>query len=425
MSTSAVELEIPDAIDVKVSDDTLSVELSDGRTISVPLDWYPRLTHATEAERNNWRIIGRGHGIHWEDIDEDISVEGLLAGRPSGESQSSFKKWLESKIVFKYSDPSIPENTDSGYSESEEMTWLERLTSIELPESIKNNAITAIAKGIGGLIESGLNLPKAYLDGLTAKIQAKYDAELNIITAAGKSAANLIAENPELGERALARYGKEIYQQQLNRESIAWKTFEELEHTVTTTESVDAIDPDWLTLFWKTAQIKSNEEIQRYFAKLLASEISAPSSISPHTLLILSVLTGGLAKSFESLCNISIDDGHWAFVVHPDVMAFQTIGSLESYSVSYDDLFDLDGAGLIRSAEALYLNFKGDDGGPLADVEYAGSPAGLRLAGHAAYLIQFTKAGRELRRLVDKQRIQAYTDALINNLGGDFDPRDT
>jgi hypothetical protein len=97
MSTSAVDHEIPDAIDVKVSDDTLSVELRDGRTISVPLDWYPRLTHATETERKNWRFIGRGHGILWVDIDEDISVEGLLAGRPSSESQSSFKKWLESR----------------------------------------------------------------------------------------------------------------------------------------------------------------------------------------------------------------------------------------------------------------------------------------------------------------------------------------
>ena len=97
MSTSAVELEIPDAIDVNVSEDTLSVELSDGRTISVPLDWYPRLTHATESERANWRVIGRGHGIHWKDLDEDIGVEGLLAGRPSGESQSSLKKWLEKR----------------------------------------------------------------------------------------------------------------------------------------------------------------------------------------------------------------------------------------------------------------------------------------------------------------------------------------
>jgi Protein of unknown function (DUF2442) len=94
MSTSAVELEIPDAIDVKISEDTLSVELSDGRTISVPLDWYPRLTHATDSERTNWRVIGRGHGIHWEDLDEDISVEGLLAGKASGESQASLKNWL-------------------------------------------------------------------------------------------------------------------------------------------------------------------------------------------------------------------------------------------------------------------------------------------------------------------------------------------
>ena len=97
MNTLAIELEVPDAVDVEVSEDTLSVELTDGRTISVPVDWYPRLTHATVEERANWRIIGRGHGIHWGDIDEDISVEGLLAGRPSGESQSSFRKWLENR----------------------------------------------------------------------------------------------------------------------------------------------------------------------------------------------------------------------------------------------------------------------------------------------------------------------------------------
>ncbi len=97
MSISAVELEIPDVVDVTVSEDTLSIELRDGRTVSVPLDWYPRLTHATEKERTNWRIIGRGRGIHWQDIDEDISVEGILAGSPSGESQSSFKEWLDAR----------------------------------------------------------------------------------------------------------------------------------------------------------------------------------------------------------------------------------------------------------------------------------------------------------------------------------------
>jgi hypothetical protein len=82
------------AKNVRVTRDTLSVDLSDGRTISVPLEWFPRLVYATPEERKNWGLIGRGHGIHWEDIDEDISVEGLLAGKPSGESQASFKKWL-------------------------------------------------------------------------------------------------------------------------------------------------------------------------------------------------------------------------------------------------------------------------------------------------------------------------------------------
>ena len=72
----------------------MSVDLSDGRSISVPIAWFPRLLHSTEQERNNWRLIGRGQGIHWEDIDEDISIEGLIAGRPSGESQESFKQWL-------------------------------------------------------------------------------------------------------------------------------------------------------------------------------------------------------------------------------------------------------------------------------------------------------------------------------------------
>ena len=86
-------MEVPFAENVTVSVDTLCVDLSDGRSISVPLAWYPRLLRATAAERKHWRLIGRGLGIHWEDLDEDISVEGLLAGKPSGESQASFSHW--------------------------------------------------------------------------------------------------------------------------------------------------------------------------------------------------------------------------------------------------------------------------------------------------------------------------------------------
>jgi hypothetical protein len=97
MSISAVEIEVPLAQKVMVTDDTFSVDLSDGRSISVPLAWFPRLQHASPTERKHWRLIGKGTGIHWEDFDEDISVEGLLAGRHSGESQLSFKRWLATR----------------------------------------------------------------------------------------------------------------------------------------------------------------------------------------------------------------------------------------------------------------------------------------------------------------------------------------
>ena len=82
------------ATSVVVRDEMLVVDLVDGRTLAVPLVWYPRLWHATPEERAQWRFIGGGEGIHWPTVDEDISVEGLLAGRASGESQRSLARWL-------------------------------------------------------------------------------------------------------------------------------------------------------------------------------------------------------------------------------------------------------------------------------------------------------------------------------------------
>jgi hypothetical protein len=94
---SSTEIIVPAATNVAVTDDTLTVDLSDGRSISVPLAWYPRLVDGSETERATWRLIGRGEGIHWPELDEDISVEGLIAGKPSGESQQSLAKWLQAR----------------------------------------------------------------------------------------------------------------------------------------------------------------------------------------------------------------------------------------------------------------------------------------------------------------------------------------
>ena len=97
MSTLKVEQTEARAQHVKVTADTLTVDLTDGRTISVPLAWFPRLLHGSVSERNNWRLIAHGEGIHWTDLDEDISVDGLIIGQQSRESQSSFEKWLQTR----------------------------------------------------------------------------------------------------------------------------------------------------------------------------------------------------------------------------------------------------------------------------------------------------------------------------------------
>jgi hypothetical protein len=97
MNILIAEIQANKAKSILVNDDTLTIELADGRTLSAPIAWYPRLFHGNMAERNNWEWIGDGEGIHWPDLDEDISVEGLILGRHSGESQRSLQRWLNAR----------------------------------------------------------------------------------------------------------------------------------------------------------------------------------------------------------------------------------------------------------------------------------------------------------------------------------------
>lgn len=99
MSTSVIDARIPVAVDVVVDDQALTVELDDGRRIAVPIGWYPRLAHGSQAERANYRLIGGGTGVHWPDLEEDLNVEGLLQGRRSVESSASLGRWLANRPV--------------------------------------------------------------------------------------------------------------------------------------------------------------------------------------------------------------------------------------------------------------------------------------------------------------------------------------
>lgn len=102
--SAVVTLTLPRIVQVLVTDDTLSVELEDGRTVSVPIGWYPRLVHGTPAERANFQISGAGYGIFWSDLDEDIGVEGLLLGKKSSEHPASFERWLQRRRERQHQD---------------------------------------------------------------------------------------------------------------------------------------------------------------------------------------------------------------------------------------------------------------------------------------------------------------------------------
>ena len=97
MTISASKTNQVMAINIRCSDDSLTAELADGRDVSAPLSWYPRLVHATQAERDNWQLEGDGDAIRWPDLDEDILVEALLVGWPSRESEKSLNRWLKAK----------------------------------------------------------------------------------------------------------------------------------------------------------------------------------------------------------------------------------------------------------------------------------------------------------------------------------------
>jgi hypothetical protein len=96
MTTLVLEVD-PLVVNVTIIDDRLTVDLADGRRLVVPLAWYPRLSHASPAERQNWQLLGDGYAIEWPDLDEHIGIEGLLAGRRSGESQKSLERWLAAR----------------------------------------------------------------------------------------------------------------------------------------------------------------------------------------------------------------------------------------------------------------------------------------------------------------------------------------
>lgn len=299
----------------------------------------------------------------------------------------------------------------------EKIGWLELLKNIPIPDLIKNNAITALAKGVGNIINSASNIPVSYFDSISREITAKSEAKVKLIEESSKEASKLFATDSELANRALGYFGSRIIEEQVNRESVANKTLINLSNTNVTESTNKRIDEDWVTQFWRLAETKTKEEAQEILSRILTTEIIKPNSISPNTLQLLSVLTSDIGNAFQRLCNLSIDDGDSCFVIHPNVFTFQNIGSLDDFELQYNDLFELDGANLIRSAETLMVNYSSHDNESFEKVDFANENYKIDLSDKQLHLIQFTKAGRELRNILELKLNETYLKALNNKLG--------
>ena len=301
--------------------------------------------------------------------------------------------------------------------EEEKKGFLELLKSIPIPEGIKNNAITAIAKGVGKIITSASDIPVTYFESISAEITAKSKAKIKLIDKSSEVAAKLFETDSELANRALNYFGSKIIEEQVNRESVALKTIDKLTTSVNLKSTDLIIDEDWIIQFWKLAETKTKDDVQEILANILTKEIVKPKSISPNTLQLLSVLTSDLGNAFQRLCNLSIDDGKSCFVIHPHVFPFQNIGPLDDYDIEYDDLFDLDGANLIRSAESLTLNYENSETEAYENVDFAGLKSKLDVSGKQLRIIQFTKSGREIRNLIKLSPNENYLKLIQERMG--------
>jgi hypothetical protein len=144
----------------------------------------------------------------------------------------------------------------------------------------------------------------------------------------------------------------------------------------------------------------------------LAKEIYQPGSISPLTLGAITKLSPRAAKAFEHFCRLSIKHSEDVFVIHPSVFAFQNIGPLDQFGVSFDDLYELEAYGLIRSAETIMYNYTVAPDAPPDQIEYGGQPALLNFSGLQLHQLRFSRVGREIRQLLHLTPLPNYTSAL-------------
>lgn len=288
---------------------------------------------------------------------------------------------------------------------------------LTVPPQIKTNAAIALLQSVSNLFGSLIDVPVSYFQGITDIKRADTAARVKLIEATSEAASQLPSEDSNLSHRALYHFAAKIVDEQHNRDEIKDKFIDNINLTRIDRDASSEISSDWLSNFWNIAGTVRNEDLQDLLSKLLIREIIEPNSVTPKTIQITSTLTPKDGRILKKLGDLSIDDGEWAYIIHPHVFAFQNIGPMDEYGLSYQDLFDAHEAGLIVSPETLMLQFSGEPDSGLEEVNYGGSTALFNKTGKQIHMLKFTSVGRDLRNLLPLERVEAYTEALIKKLG--------
>jgi Protein of unknown function (DUF2806) len=289
------------------------------------------------------------------------------------------------------------------------------LAGIEKFKGVFNNLIKTLQRGIGRWYEPTGRVRDAKADRVVATERAQTFIDLTkkageLAELQKKLGINADALQTSQGNRAITYLFEDILRKQENREKVIEGVAIELKNSPPERDADAEIEDDWLTQFWNVAEKISRDEVRLFFGRLLAKEVAQPGTISPLTLRVLSTLTPHVAKRFEHFCRLSIREDNDVFVIHPNVFPFQKIGPLDSFGVTYEDLYDLESFGLLRSAETIMLNFSPNLND--APINYAGITATLNFSSLQMHQLKFTRAGAELRELLPLSPIPEYTQAL-------------
>jgi hypothetical protein len=298
--------------------------------------------------------------------------------------------------------------------------------SIDLPPAIKKS----LWKAIGDLVAGAVDVPVAYFESKSQQIRTEAQALSFVTKKASEAAAKKFKTDEELVERAINHFGGKLFKEQINREKITAKAIDELKNDPPTQDSDSEIDEDWLSMFSRIAEQKSNADVQLFLAKILAGEIRKPGSYSPQTIQILSTLSQNVARIFQSFCDVSFSQGLIGVAgLITDPFGQAGGNGLSSLGLSYGQLTMLQDAGLIqhdlnawRDIPPVLFMMPFDIGGRNYQMIQADQSEQNKIqTQRRVTMLNFTESGQQLRSVLHLGTNSDYEAKILEWLKTQFD----